>query len=120
MIATGASIMTADTVARTIGIIVVEVPDTTGLIAARIMVGPTEKGIDTMADTKRDVMGIIMVYIVTMSTMVVTEDTVVMTDMEEATIKSIQFYIPRGLLKKSGPPLWRSLWRVPSRKSCAS
>lgn len=73
-----------------------------GLIAARIMVGPTEKGIDTMADTKRDVMGIIMVYIVTMSTMVVTEDTVVMTDMEEATIKSIQFYIPRGLLKKSG------------------
>lgn len=66
------------------------------------MVGPTEKGIDTMADTKRDVMGIIMVYIVTMSTMVVTEDTVVMTDMEEATIKSIQFYIPRGLLKKSG------------------
>lgn len=29
MIATGASIMTADTVARTIGIIVVEVPDTT-------------------------------------------------------------------------------------------
>lgn len=73
-----------------------------GLIAARIMVGPTEKVIDTMANTKRDVMGIIMVYIATMSTMVAAEDTVVMTDMEEATIKSIQFYIPRGLRKKSG------------------